>query len=338
MIKRIMKMGLVCIMFCTFLGSLGCYGVMPLGMEQDSDDTEDKIQVICTTFPLYDWTRELVKEADNIEVSLLLDNGADMHSYQASAADIAEISSCDMLVYVGGTSDAWLEDVLRNNGNDGRVLVNLSEALSGTVRREEYAEGMQQENHTGGEFDEEYDEHIWLSVKNAILSCGAVKNGLCIADAENADLYETNCTAYTDRLSRLDAAYTDMVREAKHDTVLFADRFPFLYLMKDYDIRYYAAFPGCSSETAASFETVAFLAGRLQEERLGCVITLENAENSFAGGLARTIIQNAQTQTQIQVLSMDSMQSVTKAQIAEGMTYYSVMEHNLEVLSQAMNE
>lgn len=315
-------------------GTMGCYSVEPLS-EKDAENGQDKIQVLCTTFPLYDWTRQVAGGADTVEVSLLLDGGVDMHSYQASAADIAKISSCDMLVYVGGVSDQWLIDMLKNHAGKDTVLVNLTEVLEEHVREEELVEGMQ-ESHENGETDGEYDEHVWLSLNNAVISCGAVRDGLCAIDAENAQFYEARCREYTDKLLELDKEYRDMVENAKRDTVLFADRFPFLYLMKDYDIRYYAAFPGCSSETAASFETVAFLAEKLKEERLGCVLTIENAENGPALELARTIIENAGVQAK--VLSMDSMQSAAKKQIDDGMTYYSVMEQNLSVLKEAMNE
>lgn len=326
---------LSCIVLCMVMGIAGCDGGMPRGSDKD-ENGHDKIQVLCTTFPLYDWTRQIAGESDTVEVSLLLANGVDMHSYQASAADIARISSCDVLVYAGGTSDAWLFDVLQNHANKDMIQVNLTEVLKDDVRREEYVEGMQKENHDDDGHDEEYDEHIWLSVKNAVLCCEAVKNSLCSVDTGNADLYEVQCRDYTDKLLQLDAEYADMVSKAKRNTVLFADRFPFLYLMKDYDIRYYAAFPGCSSETAASFETVAFLAGKLKEENIGYVLTIENAGNGFALELAQTIIENAGVSAK--VLAMDSMQSVTKAQIDGGLTYYSIMEQNLEVLKEAMNE
>jgi len=316
------------------MGLSGCAGEGPM----EDGNSDGRIQVICTTFPLYDWTREIVGEADNIQLSLLLDNGVDMHSYQASAADIAKISSCDVLVYVGGTSDEWIEDVLKNRTNKDMLVVDLMEVLSGSIREEELAEGMQQELHfhAEGEHEEEYDEHVWLSVKNAILSCEAIKDSLCSVDTENAELYEAQYLDYVERLTQLDAEYKDMVKEAEKDVVLFADRFPFLYLMEDYKIRYYAAFPGCSSETEASFETVAFLAGKLKEERITMVLTLENEQDSFAGNLARTIIDNAGITAQ--VCSMNSMQTVTKKQIVDGITYYSVMKENFEVLKKAMNE
>lgn len=331
------KIGMIGALTGMLLGLSGCAGAADSGRDKNAG-SDDKIQVICTTFPLYDWTREIVGEADHIELSLLLDNGVDMHSYQASAADIARISSCDVLVYVGGTSDEWIEDVLKNRTNEHMAVVNLMEVLSGSVLEEEVVEGMQEELHfhADGDHEEEYDEHVWLSVKNAILSSEAVKNVLCSVDTGNADLYEVHYRDYADRLSQLDADYADMVKEAEKDVVLFADRFPFRYLMEDYGIRYYAAFPGCSSETEASFETVAFLAEKLKEENIATVLTLENGQDSFAGSLAQTIINNAGVSAQ--VLSMDSMQSVTKSRIAEGMTYYSVMESNLEILRQAMNK
>lgn len=296
-----------------------------------------KINVICTTFPLYDWTRQMA--GDNINVELLLDKGVDMHSFQASATDIAKITSCDVLIYVGGISDVWITDALKNKNNPDMQVVNLMEDLKEYVKAEEYVEGMQsehEEHETHEEEGEEWDEHIWLSVKNAAVSCEFIKNALCAANPEDSSLYEEGYKQYIKELKALDDEYENVVSTAARKTLLFADRFPFRYLMDDYGINYYAAFPGCSSETNASFQTVTFLAEKLDEEKLPAVLVLENSENGFSGELAQTIISNSSSKD-CKILKLNSMQAVSSKELNDNITYISIMRDNMNVFKEALN-
>ena len=183
----------------------------------------------------------------------------------------------------------------------------------------------------GHDHGEEADEHVWLSLKNAKTLVGAISNALQEFDPDNKDTYATNAAAYIEKLSALDGAYQSAVDGAAHKTVLFGDRFPFRYLVDDYGLRYYAAFAGCSAESEASFETVSFLAKKVDELGLSCVLTIEGAQHR----IAETIVQNTAGKKQ-KVLTMDSMQSTTSKDVANGATYLSVMEKNLSVLKEAL--
>ena len=202
------------------------------------------------------------------------------------------------------------------------------------AKEEEAVEGMQEEAHECGHahHEAEYDEHFWLSLRNAQTITRAILEALCEAYPAHAETYRANADAYIAQLAELDAQYADMVRHAARSTILFADRFPFRYLTDDYDLSYYAAFPGCSAETEASFETIVFLANKLKEENLPYVMTLEGSN----GKIAKTIIDTAEL-PQVTTLSMDSMQSCTMKDVSEGVTYLSIMEKNLEVLRTALN-
>ena len=311
------------------------------GKQNDTNKT-DKLSIVTTIFPEYDWVREILGDkADNAEITMLLDNGVDLHSYQPTADDIVKISDCDLFIYVGGESDGWVGDALRNAANRNMKVINLLEVLGDSVKTEEIVEGMQEEHehedahaHDDAEeheHEEEANEHVWLSLKNAKMLVRVISKALQELDPDNKDIYAANADAYVKKLSALDADYQAAVDAASNKTILFGDRFPFRYLVDDYGLRYYAAFVGCSAETEAGFETISFLAKRVDEWKLPCVLTIEGAQHK----IAETIVQNTTTKNQ-KVLTMDSMQSTTTQDVKNGTTYFSVMEKNLSVLKEAL--
>ena len=311
------------------------------GKQNDTNKT-DKLSIVTTIFPEYDWVREILGDkADNAEITMLLDNGVDLHSYQPTADDIVKISDCDLFIYVGGESDGWVEDALRNAANRNMKVINLLEVLGDSVKTEEIVEGMQEEHehedahaHDDAEeheHEEEADEHVWLSLKNAKMLVRVISKALQELDPDNKDIYAANADAYVKKLSALDADYQAAVDAASNKTILFGDRFPFRYLVDDYGLRYYAAFVGCSAETEAGFETISFLAKRVDEWKLPCVLTIEGAQHK----IAETVVRNTTAKNQ-KVLTMDSMQSTTTQDVKNGTTYLSVMEKNLSVLKEAL--
>jgi len=295
-----------------------------------------RLRIVATIFPAYDWVRQIVGNTQDVELTMLLDDGVDLHSYQPTVDDIVKISECDMFLYVGGESDKWVRDALREATNKSMVVINLLELLGDQVSREELVEGMEaeEEDEDEGEDEDEieYDEHVWLSLRRAETVCAAIAQALGELDAENAPVYAANAGEYIEKLRSLDAEYAAAAEAAAFDTVLFGDRFPFRYLADDYGLRYYAAFAGCSAETEASFQTVVFLSAKVDELGLPAILQLESSD----GSIARTIRDNTAGKNQ-QILVMDSMQSATGADIEQGATYLSVMENNLAVLMQALN-
>ena len=314
------------------------------GKQTDTNQTVI-LSIVSTIFPEFDWGREILGEkADNAEITMLLDNGVDLHSYQPTADDIVKISDCDLFIYVGGESDEWVEDALRNAANGNMKVINLLEVLGDSVKTEEIVEGMQEEEHEHEdaeehehedaeehEHEEEADEHVWLSLKNAKMLVRVISKALQELDPDSKDIYAANADAYVKKLSALDAEYQTAVDAASNKTILFGDRFPFRYLVDDYGLRYYAAFVGCSTETEAGFETISFLAKRVDEWKLPCVLTIEGAQHK----IAETVVRNTTAKNQ-RVLTMDSMQSTTSKDVKNGTTYLSVMEKNLSVLKEAL--
>ena len=495
--KKFFAMLLAAALFGTFAAGCG---------SASADNAAQNIKIVTTIFPEYDWVREVLGDAaDNADLTMLLDNGVDLHSYQPTADDIIKISDCDLFIYVGGESDEWVDDALENAVNKDMKVINLLDVLKDTVKTEEAVPGMQAEeghNHGVGDFDDsdvkdrslsdwngdwqsvypyvldgtldpvmekkaesgtktaeeykesyiasyetdiekisidgntitytrkdgtsaaaydsegfyirhkddgskqvrykyqkvsgdadaptyivfsdhnissaepehfhlyfgedgfdslveegkhfptfypasltgaeiademleheekEYDEHVWLSLKNAEVLVGAISNALQELDPDNKGTYAANADAYVKKLSALDADYQAAVDGAAYKTVLFGDRFPFRYLVDDYGLSYYAAFAGCSAESEASFETISFLAKKVDELGLPCVLTIEGKDHR----IAETIVENTAAKNQ-KILTMDSMQSTTSEDAANGVTYLSVMEQNLPVLKEAL--
>ena len=296
--------------------------------------SNDTIQIVTTIFPEYDWVENILGENPaNAEFTMLLDNGVDLHSYQPTADDILTISTCDLFVYVGGESDVWVEEVLQNAANDNMVVINLLDTLGDKVKEEELVEGMEPEDEEAEEEEEEpeYDEHVWLSLRNASVLCDSMVEAIASIDPDNAEEYRDNAAAYKEKLSALDAQYQAAVSGASVTTLLFGDRFPFRYMVDDYDLDYYAAFVGCSAETEASFETITFLAEKVDELSLPSVMVIEGTDHR----IAETIIENTRTKDQ-QILTLDSMQGTASGDIQNGATYLSIMENNLVVLKEAL--
>lgn len=298
-----------------------------------------KKSIVCTTFPEYDWVMNILGEKSaNFNVTLLQNNGTDLHSYQPSIKDIAKISKADLFVYVGGESDEWVEKVLSNAKNKNQIAVNMLESLGDKVKEEEIVEGMQAEEehehegeHHHDEEEVEYDEHVWLSLKNAVDLTKVLASNIQKLDSANSSIYKANCEKYTKELSKLDGEFEAAVKTSSKNTVLFGDRFPFRYLTDDYNLKYFAAFVGCSAESEASFETIVFLSKKVDELGLNAVLTIEKGDKK----IAKTIVSNTKAKNQ-KVLEMDSLQSITEKEIKSGRNYLSSMKKNLEVLKTAL--
>ena len=292
------------------------------------------LKIVATIFPEYDWIKNIVGDnTDNVNITLLLDSGVDLHSFQPTVDDIITISTCDLFIYVGGESDKWVDDVLQDAVNDNMAVINLLDVLGDMAKEEELKEGMQGSESKSGRNDEpEYDEHVWLSLKNAQLFCGVIASELGELDPAHADEYKSNAESYCFKLGELDSEYQNTVDSSSVKTLVFGDRFPFRYLTDDYGIEYYAAFSGCSAEVEASFSTVTFLAQKIDELSLPCVMTIESGD----GKLAETIIANTGSKDQ-KILVLDSMQSYSRTDLETGAEYLKAMENNLAVLKEALN-
>ncbi|WP_295069443.1 metal ABC transporter substrate-binding protein [uncultured Fibrobacter sp.] len=365
--KKFSFCSLACAIFVAALFSLVACNSVSENKKQESHE----LSIITTIYPEYAWTKEILGARTNsVDLALLIKNGIDLHSFKPTAQDIAKIANADMVIYVGGESDEWIEKALEATPKKGRTEINLMKVLGDRVKAEEVVEGMQaeEEHHHHGEHAEEHehehhdehaekhehehhdehaeahehnhhdeevenDEHVWLSLKNAEILVKKIAEELSKIDVAHASAYKQNAEAYIAQIQSLDAEYRTAVESAARKTVLFGDRFPFRYLVDDYGIKYYAAFVGCSAESEASFETIAFLAGKMDTESLPVIFTIENSN----GKIAKAVLAASKNSKNAQILAINSMQSITEAQIAEGVDYLSLMKSNLYVLKKALN-
>ena len=327
------------------------------------DSNEDNLKITTTIFPIYDWTKNILGDSlETTELSMLLDTGVDLHSYQPTAADIIAINESDVFIYVGGDSDAWVEDILDATSNEDLVTINLMESLGDRIKMEEFVEGMEvsdphDHDHAHGEHDHEHDahtehdhehddthtehdhehndthahadEHVWLSLINAQIIVEDIATQLSELTS-NTD-YLANAEAYISQLESLDEAYSLALSNTSTKTLLFGDRFPFRYLVDDYNLDYYAAFNGCSAETEASFDTITFLSQKVDTLDLSTVLELESTNHK----ISETIIANTTDKDQT-ILTLNSLQSIVAADLKTDISYLSVMEDNLEVLKEAL--
>lgn len=318
--------------------------------KQKSIQNEGKISVVTTIFPVYDWATSICKDVETTKVELLVKSGTDLHSFQPSTSDMIKISQADLFIYVGGESDFWIKDALKNSKKD-QIQINLMEVLSSNLKEEEIIEGMESDhNHEEEHEDEEdhfhsaeekhshveYDEHIWLSAKNAEIACRKIAESIEILDLGNSARYGENLLSYLEKLSALQSEIEEtksLLQNSKNATLVVCDRFPFKYFTDELGLPYFAAFAGCSAETEASFETVAFLSNKVKELPLKSVFVTESSDLK----LAKSVLHGAKKEN-LSVLKLNSMQNVTLKQIEsfEGESLYiSLMKDNLKLIKNA---
>lgn len=294
----------------------------------------DNLRIIAASFPDYDFARAVIGDDNSdVELKMLLSPGEETHSFDPTPLDMAEIENCDLFIYVGGESDAWIEEILATP--EGKNIHGFPLIQCVDLRAEEEKEGMMEEKgeeaSADGESEEEieYDEHIWTSPVNAVSVMYRLTDEICALDPQNEERYRKNADEYIAELFRLDTSFCNVCASSKRHTVLFGDRFPFLYFVKEYGLDYYAAFPGCSSETEPNAATIAFLIDKVTEENIP-VVFKESLSN---GNIANAIAEEGEAK----VLNFYSCHNISADDFAHGETYISLMKKNLAALEEALN-
>ena len=299
-----------------------------VGCGDFSSRKDSGLSVVSTIFASYDFAKQIAGE--NGEVTMLLKPGAEFHSYEPTPKDIITISNCDVFIYVGGENDAWVNDILKSMDTSNMTVIRMLDLVNKYT--EEIVEGMDGHEHND-ECDHEdnhegWDEHVWTSPKNAIVICEAIKDTFVKIKPEFADFYEENCKNYVAQLEKLHLDIDTAVKESNKDVLIFGDRFPIRYFVEEYNLRYYAAFPGCSSDTEASAATIAFLIDKVIEEEINVVFKIELSSDS----VAKTIADDSDAK----VATFNTCHNITSEDFNNGETYVSLMYGNLEALKEAL--
>lgn len=283
----------------------------------------DQLKIVSTIFPGYDFARAIA--GDNADITMLIYPGSEIHSFEPSPQDIINIQDSDVFIYVGGESEAWVEKIIANLDTNHTKIVRMMDAVD--LVKEELVEGMEPEHEHEDEV--EYDEHVWTSPLNAIKIVESIRDALVNADPQNANFYQTATADYTEQLTQLDSDIRATLSDAAHHTLIFGDRFPLRYFVEEYNLQYYAAFPGCSDQTEASTATLAFLINKIKSENIKYIFTIELSNQA----VARTIA--AETGTEI--LEFHSLHNISKSDFDSGKTYLQIMHQNLTNLKRALN-
>lgn len=301
-----------------------------------ADNGAEGITILTADFAEYDWVREILGDnPSGIRLERLNESGQDMHSYQPSVRDMVKISDCSLLIYAGGESEFWIDEAAESSDKSPESILSLMKVLAHDPELSERYEGTAGvHDHEHEHHHEEYDEHMWLSLKAAPVFIEKITEAICALDPVNSTYYEKNSRNYREKIKDLDGEYekvAEAAREKGDAFILVADRFPFVYLTEDYRLSHMAAFPGCSAETEASFATILDLSDAIDNHRPGGVLVLKKSDTA----LAQTVIKNSSLK-ELPVLRLDDMQSVTADDVEAGCSFLSVMAENLTALETAL--
>lgn len=306
--------------------------ILGMTVSCSQNNEKDKISIVCSDFSQYDWTRNILGEnLDLFELTYLLDDGSDPHSFQPSIADMAMISDCDLFVYLGAPGDTWSSEVIKNANNKSLMTLSIYELFKDSLlpMTNSWCNEEDHEHHDHVHTGE--DEHLWLSLENAKEAVKAICEAVKELHPEGSEVYSKNLDVYTEELNELDAKYKAAVLGSSGQALVFADRFPFAYLARDYSLEYYSAYTGCSADSELSEDRIIYLAGVVDSASLNYVCVTETADKR----LADTIIEQTKDK-EAEILVFNSCQSVTKKQVDDGFSYIKSMESNLEALKKAL--
>ena len=323
----IMKKRFLLVLICVFSALLMC------SCTSDTTSDDGKINIVCTEFPQYDWTKSIVQDSENVNLILLNTKGTDMHSFEPSADDIIKVAESDILILIGGEGDKWALDAVSDNKKT--TVINLLDLLKeneehGVLAEHDHTESC---DHSHEAAHESADEHVWMSIKNADFFIRKICEVLYEKDPQNAGFYQENQKEFIGQLEKLDCDFSQAIGEYEHPVMVVADRFPFKYLTDEYGIECFSAFPGCSADTDASPDTIIKLSKAVDEHNLKYIAVTENT----SGKTAQAVINNTGNKNQ-QTVVIDSMQSVSLKDIENGATYIGIMKQNFEAMKKLLEK
>ncbi len=314
MIKKIIA---ILLSACLIVALAGC---------SIDNNQKSRLDIISTVFPSYDFAKQLTNGVDGVEVTMLIPPGTEPHAFEPGVQDMAQIQECDLFIYLGGESDQWVDELLATFDQGQINTIRMVDCVD--ILEKETVEGMQTDSDHHDEISlfGENDEHVWTSPVNAISICQAIEKKLIEIDSANADAYSENFINYQRELSALNAEFQAV--SALKPTIIMADRFPFRYLAEEYSLNYYAAFPGCSTESDPSAATIAFLETKIRDTGAKAVFYTEFSSQKVADTLCES--------TGVKKLKLHSCHNVDKRDFEKGETYISLMKQNIKNLNEAM--
>jgi len=292
---------------------------MLAGCSFSAEAEDDKLSIVVTDFPCYDFVRAVA--GDNADIVMLIKPGSEVHSYEPSPSDVLAMTEADMFIYIGGESDSWVEGMLSSMGDEAPRALRMYGCIDGLE------DGEHEHDHEG--HDHTYDEHIWTNPVYAMQMVDAVALELMSIDPENADEYRKNADEYIAGIAEIDAAIRDLTGNAARNVLVFGDRFPFMHLACEYGIEYAAAFPGCTAESEPSAQTIMALIEKVIDENIPVVYVIEMSTGNVASAIAE--------ETGAEIVTLHSVQNVSVDEFNAGESYISIMWKNVEALRKGLN-
>ena len=293
-----------------------------VGCGKEKAENDGVISIVVTSFPHYDFARQLTYGVDNVDIKMLISPGSEVHSYEPTPSDILAISSCDLFIYTGGESDTWAKNILKSSDNKSMKVISFMDICT--------PDGLAADEHADHDHNHQYDEHVWTLPLFSEAICKEIERVLCEIDKKNTDKYSQNLTSYLEKLSELDTEFSDIMENAKRDSIIVADRFPFYHLATHYKIKYSSAYSGCSSSTEPSASVISSLSEKVKQEQIPYVFTIEFSN----GKIAKSVTEG----TDVKTLTLHSCHNVSAEDFDGGITYYDLMKQNTVNLRKALCE
>lgn len=284
----------------------------------DEKNSDEKLKIVASIFPQYDFARELTK--GKADISMLVTPGAETHGFEPTVSHMKAIADCDIFIYTGGDSDSWINSLLDSVDNPDMTVISLVDIVKDGEDHETHDHSHEGHSH--------FDEHVWTSPENSIEICNEITRILMEKDPVNADFYETNLERYIKELQSLDEGFREITENSVRNTLVFADRFPLTHFAHHYHLEHFAAFSGCSDDTEPSASTVASLIDKVNAESIPVVFKIELSSDSIAKTVAN--------ETDAEILTFYSCHNISKEDFEKGETYISLMEKNIESLKTAL--
>ena len=229
-------------------------------------------------------------------------------------------------IYTGGDADAWVDKILSSMDTSKMTILKMMDCVP-TVE-EQVVEGMQPDEDEAESSGPEYDEHVWTSPANAMKITQSISDELCKLDPDNKTYFQKNTQDYIDKIGKVDQEFKDIVSHASRKTIVFGDRFPLRYFADEYGLKYYAAFPGCSTETEPSVNTIKYLVDKVKAEKIPVVFYIEFSNHKTADSICEA--------TGAKALMFQSCHNVTKKDLDSGKSYVDIMTENAQKLKEAL--
>ena len=292
-----------------------------------------KFDIVSTCFAGYDFSREIAK--GKLSSDMLLKPGEELHDYSPTVGDIEKVLESKIFIYIGGESDSEFveHDILPEINKDKTIVINMMDVVKngGKTYEEEDPESYADDDEHGEE--EEYDEHVWNSITNAKLISKAISDAIIKIDKNNKEFYEKNTNDYIESLTKIDNSIKKVIADSSKNLIIFADRFPLLYFVKEYNLEYDAAFKGCDTSKEANPKTIESLTKKIIDNDINVIFVIELSEAK----IANTIVDECKKSGKnVQIKTFYTMHNVSKTDYENNVSYIDFMIRNIGSLKEAL--